>query len=99
MKKTIFVATFLIADEYTEQGFRIKHCAHDTPFDSDYMEDYGWIFIVQQEVEIDEPSYDVRELLLKGLKAEERKLVAEYAKSKASIEDRVSKLMALEVLS
>jgi len=99
MEKTIFVATFLIADEYTEHGFRIKYCADDTPFDSDYMEDYGWIFIVQQEVGIEEPDYDVRELLLKGLKAEERKLVAEYAKSKASIEDRISKLMALEVLS
>lgn len=101
-KMKIIVATYLVPDEYYPNGFRIAYSVRpveDGPCREGYMEDYGWVELSQEVVEVEEPDYDIREVLLKGLKAEEKKLVAEYAKSKASIEDRVSKLMALEVLS
>lgn len=100
-KMKIIVATYLVPDEYASKGFRIAYSVRpeeEGPYRDGYMDEYGWVELSQQVVEIEEPDYDVREVLLKGLKAEEKKLVAEYAKSKASIEDRISKLMALEVL-
>jgi len=97
--KKVFVATFIIISEYSDGGYYISYASRETPYEEDHMADYGWVFITQEEVEISEPDFDIREKLLAGLEGEKRKIMAEYAKSMASIEDKISKLQALEVLS
>ena len=99
MKKLkIFVTTWLIVDSYYEKGYRLYRrvvSEHESGPNSYTPEE--WVYLDCQPVEIDDIKFDVREKILEGLEGEKKKIMAEYAANMASIEDRISKLLALEV--
>ena len=54
-------------------------------------------FVGEQEVEIDVPdNYDPRPQKIAALEKQKQKVMADYQKSVTDINDRISKLMALE---
>ena len=56
-----------------------------------------YTFVCQQEIEMDVPdNYDSRAQQIEGLEKQKQKVMADYQKSVTEINDRISKLQALE---
>ena len=54
-------------------------------------------YVCEQEVEVDAPdNYDPRAQQIAALKKQKKKVMADYQKTVAEINDRISKLQALE---
>ncbi|PNV83814.1 MAG: hypothetical protein C0610_16680 [Desulfobacteraceae bacterium] len=101
MKKTkkVWITTYLIQDATNEVGYYLYHevLRQERKDYSKYMPEH-WVFLHVQPVEIEEPDFDIREKMLESLQGEKKRMMAEYSANMASIEDRISKLTALEVL-
>lgn len=62
------------------------------PHESDH-----YTFVCEQEIELDVPdNYDPRANQIAALEKQKQKVMADYQKSVAEINDRISKLQALE---
>lgn len=95
----LWIRQFLIEDENKEAGYHIYPTSHTCQYDPKYSYDpEGWVFLCEHEIEVPDPEFDVREMVLKGLEGEKKRMMADYSAKMASIEDRISKLTALEVL-
>ena len=56
-----------------------------------------YTFVCEQEIELEVPdNYDSRAQQIEGLEKQKQKVMADYQKSVAEINDRISKLQALE---
>lgn len=94
-----WVTVYLTPNDYGDEPYRL-HCTISSGRrgpDYEYAVD-SWVFLCDEEIEVAIPDFDIREKLLESLNGEKQKLMAEYAKNMASIEDKISKLLALEVL-
>ena len=95
----VWVTQYLVPSEHREKGFYVR--ANNTTElrgpDYEYTPD-GWVFLCEEEVEVKDPTFDAREVLLKALEGEKKLIMADYAKSMASIEDKIGKLTALVML-
>jgi hypothetical protein len=102
-KKTMFIQSYLSESEYQDCGYFIHTVIHDVCWEERC--ENSWlsptkeaIFLSEQEVEVDIPEFDAREKLLASLEGKKRDLMAKYQRDKASIEDKISKLLALDHL-
>ena len=88
IKTTVHVYYSKFANDY-KGGFQVL--CFKAP-DDDYR-----VWVSEQEVEIDVPEdFDPRQLQIAALEARKAKAMADYQKSVTDINDRISKLTALE---
>lgn len=99
IEKERYLVTWLIEDPDYERGYRLYHSSEGMWWTEENRSGTPehWVFLHKQIVQIEEPEFDVRELMLKSLEGSKQRLMAEYSATMASIEDRISKLTALEV--
>jgi hypothetical protein len=90
---------------FTRHLFQVKYDFRDEPHwvlvdSSDYGKgDPEWLYVGKREVEVDVPDefLDMRASQLAGLRAQEQKLRAEFAKNITEIQARIQSLLALEM--
>ena len=101
---TRWATLYVVPSEYNESGFTFhmdfKYRCKEERDKSDWDNDpEDWVFLCEEEYTMEVPTFDMREKLLESLQGTKRRKMAEYQKEMASIDDRISKLTALEVLS
>jgi hypothetical protein len=95
----VFVRQYLTPSESSDTGYSIYTTTNVCKYNPKHAYDPDdWVFLCEEEVELPDPEFDVRETILKGLKGQEQRLMADYSKNMASIKDKISKLMALEMI-
>lgn len=95
----LWIRQYLIEDDTKDLGYYIYGTSEHSKYNEKYAYDpEGWVFLCEEEVEVADPEFDVREMVLKGLEGTKKKMMAEYSAKMASINDRISKLTALEVI-
>ena len=93
----VFVQAFIYENKYREEGYSIVFDATKESYDPDRCPS-GWVFLAEMEIDMPLPDFDAREKLLELAVGELKELMAKYAREKATIEDKISKLTALEVI-
>jgi hypothetical protein len=102
MKKTkLIVATFLRPDSFYPEGYRLRHTVGES---SRHPDNCKWnqddeIFLFEEEIEIVQHDFDVREVLLAQARGELEALRAEFSVKEMKLEQRINELLALEFQS
>ena len=100
IKATVYIQSFFAESEYNPKGWSIYHVESNLCYEDRMKTEYSkppedWVFLGEKRVEIELPDFDENELLLKGLNSKLDKLMADYAKEKAQIQQRIDDLLAL----
>lgn len=96
-KQKVYVQTFLYESEHNEKGYFISYDATKAPYKKPGYET-SRILLAEEEVEIHTPTFDPREALLASLRGEEESIKADYHAKLVKVQDKISQLLALEVL-
>jgi len=95
----IFIRQYLTPSSVDDSGYSIYATTNTIKHNPKYAYDPDdWVFLCEEEVEVADPEFDVREMILKGLEGQKEKLMADYSKAMMEVEDKISKLTALEML-